>query len=642
LSEGARRLAAIMFTDMVGYTALGQRNESLSLALVDEQRKLIRPILSRHNGREVKTIGDAFLVEFSSALDAVRCSYDIQRTTREFNISAPAEHKLHLRIGVHLGDVVESQGDISGDAVNIASRIEPLAEDGGVCLTRQVYDHVQNKFELPLTSLGPRSLKNVSSSMEVYKMVMPWDATGTVSSAEHDARRIAILPFANISPDVADEYFSDGMTDELIAVLSKIGGLRVVARTSAMRFKGEKATANRIGQELKVGSLIEGSVRKSKNRVRITIQLVDTQSEEQLWTETYDRDLQDIFSVQSDIAQQVAKALELRLGVRESSALRQEQTQNPEAYSFYLKGRNRWNLRAENDINRAIKYFEEAIGRDPHYALAYAGLADCYSILGYYGFRRSTTVFPRAKELAEKALSLNESLAEPHASLGQPLMHYYFDWKRAGSELDRALELNPSYATAHFWRATHYMALGRIDESLTQVKKAVELDPLSMIILTDAARDLYLARRYDESIDQYQKSLQVDPNFPIAHKGLAEVYTQIGKHDEAVSEIEKAITLSGRSTFILDDLGYIYARAGKIGQATKVLEDLDRLASDEYVPSYGRAVIYAALGEEERAMSWLEKAYEERSFLVYLKVDPAFDNLRKEDRFVKLLHTMNL
>jgi adenylate cyclase len=642
LPEGTRRLAAIMFTDMVGYTTLGQTNESLSLTLLDEQRSLVRPILKKHRGREVKTIGDGILVEFSSALDAVRCSYDIQRTTREFNLSRPNEQKLHLRIGIHLGDVTESQGDIAGDAVNIASRIEPLTEDGGVCLTRQVYDHVQNKFELPLASLGPKPLKNVTSPIEIYKMVMPWDGTSSVPSAEHDARRIAILPFANISPDAADEYFADGMTDELIAVLSKIRGLRVVARTSAMRFKGEKTTANRIGQELKVGSLVEGSVRKSKNRVRITVQLVDTQSEEDLWSETYDRDLQDIFSVQSDIAQQVAKALELRLGVRENSAIRQQQTQNPEAYSLYLKGRNRWNLRSETEINRAIKNFEEAIGRDPRYALAYAGLADCYSILGYYGFRRAAVAYPRAKELAEKALSLNDSIAEPHASLGQALMQYYFDWERSASELDRALEINPSYATAHFWRATHFMAQGKISESLAQVKKAVELDPLSMIILTDAARDLYLAHRYDESIDQYRRSLEVDPNFPIAHKGLAEVYSQIGKHAEAVSEIEKAIGLSGRSIFILDDLGYIYARAGKRNEATKVLQDLDLLANDEYVPAYGRAVIHAALGNNQEALIWIEKAYDERSFLVYLKVDPAFDVIRKEERFVAILDKIGL
>ena len=642
MPEGERRLAAIMFTDIVGFTALSQRNESLALSVLGEQRDLLRPLFKKHTGREVKTIGDSFLVNFPSALSAVTCAYEIQKTARESNNSLPEERRVLMRIGIHVGDIVESQGDISGDAVNVASRIESLADSGGVCLTRQVYDQIQNKFELPLTSLGPKSLKNVNTPIEVYKMVMPWDATGFASSSEHDARRIAILPFANVSPDAADEYFADGMTDELIAVLSKIRGLRVVARTSAMRFKGEKATANRIGQELRVGSLVEGSVRKSKNRVRITVQLVDTKSEEDLWTETYDRDLQDIFSVQSDIAQQVAKALELRLGVRESSAIRQQQTQNPEAYSLYLKGRNRWNARSENEINRAIKYFEEAIGRDPHYALAYAGLADCYSILGYYGFRRAAVVYPRAKELAEKALSLNETIAEPHASLGQALMQYYFDWKRAGLELDRALELNPSYATAHFWRATHYMELGQIDSSLGQVRMAVELDPLSMIILTDAARDLYLARRYDESIDQYLRSLEVDPNFPIAHKGLAEVYSQIGKHDEAVSEIEQAIALSGRSIFILDDLGYIYARAGKKEEAINVLKDLDRLATDEYVPSYGRAVIHAALGNNEEALAWLEKGYEERSFMVYLKVYPAFDNLRKEERFVAILDKMGL
>ena len=642
MPEGARRLAAIMFTDMVGYTSLGQKNESLSLALVEEQRKLIRPILNRHDGREVKTMGDAFLVEFSSALSAVRCAFDIQRTAREYNISLTEERRVHLRIGVHLGDVLDSQGDISGDAVNVASRIEHLAEDGGVCLTRQVYDHVQNKFELPLISLGPKSLRNVISSIDVYRMVMPWDDAKAITATEHDTRRIVILPFANISPDPTDEYFSDGMTDELITVLSKIRGLRVVARTSAMRFKGEKASASRIGQELRVGSLIEGSVRTSGNRVRISVELVDTASEEQLWTETYNRDLKDVFSVQSDIAQQVASALELRLGGRESSALQGRHAPNPEAHSLYLKGRYHWNSRAENDVNRAMKYFEEAIGRDPEYAPAYVGLADCYSILGTYGYRRGSVVYPRAKELAEKALSLDKNLAEAHASLGETLMWYYLDWAKAGSELDEALQLNPSYATAHMWRATHHAALGKFDDSLTEGRRAVELDPLSMIVLTDMAKNLYLARRYDEAIDQYQKSLRVDTNFPIAHKGLAEVYAQKGMNDEAVAEIEKAIELSGRSIFILDDLGYVYARAGKKSEAMKVLGDLDKIAGDEYVPAYGRAVVYAALEDKEKTLAWLEKAYEERSFLVYLKVDPAFDTIRDEERFAEILDKMGL
>jgi adenylate cyclase len=639
--EGERRLAAVMFTDLVGFTSLAQSNESLALSVLDSQRNLLRPIFKKHGGREVKTIGDGFLVDFPSALNAVRCAYEIQKTTREANNSLPEERRVHLRIGVHLGDIVESSGDISGDAVNIASRIESVAEDGGVCLTRQVYDHVQNKFELPLKSLGSKTLKNVKTSVEVFKIVMPWDETGSASPVELDTRRIVILPLVNISPDPADEYFADGMTDELITVLSRIKGLRVVARTSAMRFKGEKVTAGRIGQELKVGSLIEGSVRKSKDRVRITVELVDTQTEEQLWNETYDRELRDVFTVQSDIAQQVAKALELHLGVRESSPVRRH-TQNPEAYALYLKGRYRWNNRSESEINRAIKYFEEAIGRDPEYALAYAGLADCYNILGYYGFRRGKVVFPRARELAEKALALDDDLAEPHASLGSVLMQYYFDWKRSGSELDRALELNPSYSTARFWRATYYMTHARFNESLAEVRRAVDLDPLSMIILTDAARDLYFARRYDEAIDQYLKSLKVDANFPIAHKGLAEVYAQISRHDDAISEIEKAIALSERSIFILDDLGYIYARAGRTEKALSVLEDLDRLSTEEYVPSYGRAVIYSALGNEERTRAYLERTYEERSFLVYLRVDPAFDSFRDRDWFAALLDKIGL
>lgn len=639
---GSRRLAAIMFTDMVGYTALAQRNESLSLKLVDEQRGLVRPILNRYNGREIKTMGDAFLVEFPSALDAVRCAYEIQKTVREFNSSNPAERKLRLRIGVHLGDVVESQNDISGDAVNLASRVQSLSDEGGVCLTRQVYDHVENKFELALESLGPKSLRNVRNPVEVFTMVMPWEESMKKPADDLDRKRIAVLPFANISPDHSDEYFADGMTDELIMVLSKIGGLRVVARTSAMRFKGEKVSAGQIGRDLRVGSLVEGSVRRSGTRVRITVELVDTQSEEQLWAETYNRDVQDVFAVQGDIAQQVAKALELRLGARETAALQQQHAANPEVYSLYLKGRYHWNSRAENDVNRAIKYFEEAVGRDPQYALAYVGLADCHSVLGFYGYRRPSVVFPRARELAEKALSIDNRLAEAHASLGSPLMQYYFDWDKAGAELDRALELNPSYATAHMWRATHHTALGRIDDSLAEVRRAVELDPLSMIILTDAGKDLYLARRYDEAIDQYRKSLHVDPTFPIAHKGLAEVYSQKGMHDEAVVEIERAIALSGRSIFILDDLGYIYARAGKIGEAKKILDDLDKIASDEYVPAYSRAAIYAALGDKDQTLAWLEKAYDERAFLVYLKVDPAFDLVRDEKRFVGILDKMRL
>jgi len=266
-SQPQRRLAAIMFTDMVGYTALGQRDESLSLALVEEQRKLLRPIFKRHNGKEINTMGDAFLVDFPNALDAVRCAYDVQRTSREFNISQPPERRIRLRIGLHLGDVLESHGDISGDAVNVASRIHSLAEDGGICVTRQVYDQVQNKFDLPLKSLGSRSLKNVSAPLEVYRMVLPWEREQKSTAAQLETSRVAVLPFANISPDPNDSYFADGITEEIISTLSGVSGLNVVSRTSVMGYKGTTKRVKEIGGELEAGSVLEGSFRKAGNRI---------------------------------------------------------------------------------------------------------------------------------------------------------------------------------------------------------------------------------------------------------------------------------------------------------------------------------------------------------------------------------------
>ena len=273
-----------MFTDMVGYTALGQKNESLSLALVEEQRKVIRPILTRHNGREVKTIGDAFMVEFPNAVDAVRCAYDIQRAIREFNLSVAVDKRIHLRVGLHVGEVVESQGDISGDAVNIASRIEPLAQDGGVCVTHQVYELVKTKVDITLSSLGPMWLKNVAAPVEVFKMDMPWETEGTRAIPRLDTKRVAVLPFASMSPDPNDEYFADGLTEELIDRLCQVKELGVIARTSVMNYKGQKKNASEIGKELKAGGLVEGSIRKAGNKIRVTAQLIDANTEEHLWS----------------------------------------------------------------------------------------------------------------------------------------------------------------------------------------------------------------------------------------------------------------------------------------------------------------------------------------------------------------------
>src|SRR5437899_4764783 len=360
-----------MFTDMVGYTTLGQKNESLSLALVDEQRKLIRPILNKHDGREVKTMGDSFLVEFSSALNAVRCAYDIQRAARKYNISLPVERRVHLRVGVHLGDVLNSQGDISGDAVNVASRINYLADHVVVCLTRQVYDHVQTKFELTLKSLGPKSLKNVNIPVEVYRMEMPWDEKRTAQPAELDKRRIAVLPFANMSPDPADEYFADGLTEELISKLSLVKGLRVIARTSVMSYKNKDKRISEIGAELGVGSIVEGSFRKAGNKIRVTTQLIDVRDDQHVWAQSYDRNLDDVFAVQNDIATQVSGGLKVKILEAEIDWIDRKPTESTEAYTLSLRARYHFNRRGVEDIVKASEYFGQAVREDERYSEAF-------------------------------------------------------------------------------------------------------------------------------------------------------------------------------------------------------------------------------------------------------------------------------
>lgn len=639
---GKRRLAAIMFTDIVGFTAQTQKDEGSALELLGEYRRTLRSAFPKHGGVEIKTIGDAFLVEFDSALEATRCAILIQQLLHERNASVNPDRAVQSRVGIHLGDVVHAGGDSYGDAVNIASRIEPLASPGGICISEQVYDQIRNKAEFPLQNIGKRQLKNVQSAVDVYRVVLPWEATKTQAEGGRDKRRIAVLPFVNISSDSKDEYFADGLTEELIANLTKIGGLRVIARTSVMRFKKTEKGIGEISNELNVGTVLEGSVRIAGSKLRVTAQLIDAASEEHLWVENYDKEMADVFAIQSDIAQRVAGALKIRLLSSEIEGVSSRASANVEAYTMYLKGRYHWNKRSEAGLTAAISHFEQAIQKDPGYALAYAGLADCYSLMGLYAFREPSSVYPKAREFATKALEIDDSLAEAHASMGELLMQYYHDWEYAESSLLRAISLNPNYSTAHMWYATRLQALGKAEESLVEEKRALELDPLSMIVNTDLARTYYLARRYDEAMEQYRKTIEIDPTFALAHKGLADVYAVTGKFDEAIKQIEKALELSAGSLFIRDDLGYIYALSGKSEAAREIIKELQAASSRQYVPPYGIALIYFGLGEKDLGFEWLGKAYRARSFMSSINLDPKFDGVRGDPRFVSILGDVGL
>jgi len=627
---------------MVGYTTLGQRNESLSLALVEEQRKLIRPILNRHRGREIKTMGDAFLVEFPSALDAVKCAYDIQRTAREYNISAPVEPRIHLRIGIHLGDVTESDGDISGDTVNVASRIEALAEDGGVCLTRQVYDHVQNKFQLPLLSLGVRPLKNVDAAIEVYKMVMPWDEEKIVASKQFDKRRIAVLPFSNISPDSADEYFVDGMTEELIATMSRIGGLKVIARTSVMGYKGGQKKIGEVAKELEVGSVLEGSVRKAGDRLRITVQLIDSLTSEHVWAESYDRELKDVFAIQSEISKTVAEELKVQLLSQERAMIERKQTVNPEAYALYLKGRYYWNERTREDIAKAIKYFEHAIRIDPQFAPSYSGLADCYSIITDYFWMAPHRTSKLARDFSMKALELDNDLAEAHASLALTQMNYFWDFGSAERELKRAIELRPNYAPAHHWRAIMLFYQKRFGEAYEQEKRAISIDPYSRVINNLMAGLLAILGKKDEAMERYHQIFETYPDSGSVHGWKAAVHAWLSEYDLAIEEAKRAFDLD-KNPSLESTLAWVYAVAGKNDEAQGILDQMMSRVAKEYVSPVWIGLVELALNRSDEGFRWLEKGLAERdSSLLYFACLPWFKEYRQDPKWEKIEAHMGL
>ena len=412
-----RRLAAVMLTDIVGYSSLTQKNERLALELLEEHRKIVRPIVASHNGREIKTIGDAFLIEFESALEATQSAIDIQKSLHDYNQQSKTDRNIHLRIGIHLGDVIRRESDVLGDAVNIASRIEPLAEPDGICVSQQVYDQVRNKIDRSIEDLGPHQLKNIEYPINLYR-ILPLQENSETIEISLDKKRIAVLPFLNISPDPNDAYFADGLTEELIARLSTISGLKVIARTSIMRFRGTAKGVGEIGKELRAGTILEGSVRKAADRLRVTAQLIDATTEEHLWVENYDRQLEDVFAIQTELAQNVTDALKMQMLGEEREHIEKKPTHDTGAYEFYLKGRYYCNERSREAVEKAIKYFEAAIKMDPRFALAYSGLADSYRTLVEHGHLPPSEGNTKSEEAARKAVELDETLAEAHTSLG--------------------------------------------------------------------------------------------------------------------------------------------------------------------------------------------------------------------------------
>jgi len=450
-------------------------------------------------------------------------------------------------------------------------------------------------------------------------------------------KSIAVLPFDNLSRDPDNAYFAEGVQDEILTRLAKVADLKVISRTSTQHFKSAPENLPQIAKQLGVTNILEGSVQKAADQVRVNVQLINAITDAHVWADTYDRKLTDIFAVESEIAKNIAETLQARLSGSEKTSIAKTPTVNPEAYELYLKGRFFWNKRTGTDLRKAIDYFNQAIAKDPNYALAYVGLADSYLLLSSYAAVSPAESLPPARSALKKALELDDSLAEAHASFGL-LTTLELDLHRALDELKRAVELKPNYATAHHWLALAHLTLAQFDSAISEAKRAIELDPLSLVINADTSWIYFSARRYDEAEAQVRKTLEIGPQFFLAHYYLGEVLQFKAHLSEAIAEFQKAFELNN-DPYSLAMLGQAYGRNGQRDEAQKILARLNEEAKSHYVAPYALALVQIGLGDKDRAIEELDHAYREQetNYLFAIKVDPMLDDLRRDPRFEALV-----
>jgi TolB-like protein/DNA-binding winged helix-turn-helix (wHTH) protein/Tfp pilus assembly protein PilF len=479
----------------------------------------------------------------------------------------------------------------------------------------------------------------------VLVAVAPWSWRRPALSSKAPSERVilAVLPFDNLSRDPEQDFFSDGLTEEMIAQIGKLNPQRltVIARNSVARYKGSSLSASRIGADLRADYLVQGSVRRAANHVRITVQLIEMQHQTDLWAETYDREINDMLALQDSVARAIARQVNVSLASDQQARPSNPHTLSPEAYDAYLKGRYYWNKRTADGLQKACLSFQHAISEDPTYGAAYSGLADCNSGLTWLGFVSPAEALPKAYEAAVKAIELDPQSSEAHASLAL-VLHHRWDWPRAESEFKRALELGPQYANAHHWYGDYLSVKGRHDEALLEAKQALELDPLNLMIGTWVGLRYYLARDYDRAIEQSRTTVDLDPNFAAAHLVLGENLLTRQPQD-ALSEMQTAARLSGDSPLYLAQVAVADAMSGHKTEAHRLVAQLQQMSNERYVSPYGIAQVYAALNDQEHSIQWLQTAYDDRAvWMCYLAVDPLFDRFRSDPRFQDLLQRVGL
>ena len=720
-----RQLAAIMFADMVGYTALMQEDEQRARLHRDRQREVLERRVAEFKGSIIQYYGDGALSVFQSAILAVQCAVAVQQDLSQ----GP---RVPVRIGLHIGDIAYDGDGAYGDGVNVASRIQALSVPGGILISGKVADEVKNHSSISTRSLGQFALKNVQRPQhvfavtnpgiavpapklsmflgelkrrKVYRVAVVYAAVGVATSiaipdlfgafgfpdwaaplvivviaigfhialilawayevrpeeprpayadeteagapagihspagtVEEDRKSIAVLPFLDMSPDQDQEYFCDGMAEELIIALTKVKGLRVAARTSSFHFKGKSEDVREVGKQLAVRTVLEGSVRRAEDRLRVTAQLVSVEDGYHLWSENYDRELKDVFAVQDEISRSIVETLRPTLLGEEERELVVAPTRSMEAYDHYLLGRHYWEGRYETGLVTALRYFEKAVEIDPEYALPYTGVADSYTILGLTGYLRPEEARQRAMLAAQRAVALDEGLADAHASLGLYQMWLGWDWEMSAAEFTKAIELNPDHAKVRAWFGHLRGLQGRFEEAFDEAAVAQRLDPLSNYVASLSATVHTLAGDFATASEILERVVRRDPSYLLAVFLLSWTYSHMSRFNDAVQMGEKAAALSHGALHFRSWLGLVYGRAGLQDRARAILDDLYACEDSEYVSPLWLAWIHIGLGETERTLDLIGQAVAERTpYLHAVHQEPSYRSLWSNPRFTELV-----
>jgi len=641
----SRQLAVIMFADIVGYTAMMQEDEALAMNWRQKLKKKLEEEVVAHQGKILEFRGDGAMCSFVSTIEGVRAAVALQ-------LYMQSEPTVPLRIGIHTGDVIFDENNIYGDGVNIASRLESFALPGSIFISGKAYDDIKNQKDIQSISLGKYILKNVKDQVEIFAISNPGIKIPETDTLEGKGEKfaekkgieksIAVLPFLNMSNDPEQEYFSDGITEEIVNLLTHIKDLRVAGRTSSFHFKGRDIDLRLVGQKLNVRTLLEGSIRKQNLRLRITAQLINAEDGIQLWSERYDRELHDIFEIQDEIALAITEELKITFHEKDKVLINENRTGNKEAYDLYLKGRFFLNQRGVG-IRKALQYFQQAVEKDPEFSLAYSGMADAYFILGFYGALPTSIAMTKARQNAERAIQFDNLNAEGLTALACISAFYDWNWAEAKKRFQRVFEVNPNYAPAHCWNG-YYLSFveGRSEDGIQEARKAAELlEPLESISHHVLAVTFMTANKFEEALESAKMAIDLDPSSFPGYRALGVSLAGLNRYDEAIEALTTCSLLSSRHVWPLGELCWVYSLSGRISEVEKILNELIVRAETEYISGLFLAGPAYFSKNYDQALEFMELAFEQRDCtLPFIKAYPPVSYINTDTRFQPFIKRM--